>query len=537
MTTTDAPPYHPAHDEPPPEYAPAPTGATARAARRHQAPPPHDTDAEEAVLGAMLTSLDACEAALDAGLEPEDFYVVHHAAYYAAVCACVIAGEKPDPITVNARLAEPSNDHINRMLGLQVGVPVLSSAATYATRVRTCARLRQLMGAALDIADTARGGNLDGALDQLHRLTTTLPTDDTDTSWAPLDLTTVFDGDGPPAPAMLTRDDGLCLLYAGKVHAFNAESESGKSWLALWAAAERLLAGEHVLYLDFEDDAQAIVGRLQALGLTRADIEGRFHYLRPADRIDAVATATLERLLVDHRPTLAIVDGVTEVMAQNGWSINDNDDVAQFLLALPRRIARHGAAVVLIDHVTKDKEGRGRFALGAQHKLAGIDGAAYTLEVTQPFGIGRDGTARINVTKDRPGHVRGGSLEGRFVGELRVQSLPEGAVHLSLSARSHGSGAPARTRPTNLMEQVSKAVKEQNEAGIEPTKNALASEIQSAKKNVLAAIAQLVEEHFLQVVHGPNNAQMLRSLRPYRQAMDPRSDAFVGAERTPEEDL
>ena len=55
MTDLDAPPYHPAHDEPP-EYAP--TGANARAARRSSAPPPHDTDAEEAVLGAMLISPD-----------------------------------------------------------------------------------------------------------------------------------------------------------------------------------------------------------------------------------------------------------------------------------------------------------------------------------------------------------------------------------------------------------------------------------------------------------------------------------------------
>ena len=535
-TDTEAPPHHPAYDEPPPEYAPEPP-VTTRAARRNGAPPPHDTDAEEAVIGAMLTGLTACDAAIETGLEPEHFYVVHHQAYYAAICACLVAGEKPDPITVNARLSEPHRDHYNRLTAAQVATPVLSSAATYARRVQHCARLRQLAAAAIEISDTARNGDLDRALHQLHNLTTHLPTDDADTSWAPIDLTAVFDGDGPPAPTMLTRDDGLCLLYGGKVHAFNAESESGKSWLALWATAERLLAGEPVLYLDFEDDAQAIVGRLQALGLTRADIEGRFHYLRPADRIDAVATATLERLLVDHRPTLAIIDGVTEVMAQNGWSINDNDDVAQFLLALPRRIARHGAAVVLIDHVTKDKEGRGRFALGAQHKLAGIDGAAYTLEVTEPFGIGRNGAARINVTKDRPGHVRGGSFEGRFVGELRVQSLPEGAVHLSLNARSHGSGAPARTRPTNLMEQVSKAVAELNEAGIEPTKNAVATEIPSKKTNVMAAIGHLVEEHFLEVVAGPNRAQNLRSLRPYRQAMDPQSDAWVGAERTPEDDL
>ena len=187
--------------------------------------------------------------------------------------------------------------------------------------------------------------------------------------------------------------------------------------------------------------------------------------------------------------------------------------------------------------MVKDKESRGRYGIGGQHKLAGIDGATYTLEVTRPWGLGLDGASRVNVTKDRPGHVRGGSLEGRFVGEFRGQSIDRGAMHCSLSARSHTGGAPARTRPTNLMEQVSKAVRELNEGGVEPTKNAVANEVPSKKANVLIAIDQLVEEKFLQVVNGPNNARHLRSLRPYSQAMDPASDAWVGGDRTDGDDL
>ena len=45
-----------------------------------------------------------------------------------------------------------------------------------------------------------------------------------------------------------------------------------------------------------------------------------------------------------------------------------------------RPIAAAGAAVVLIDHVAKDKEKRGRYAIGAQHKLAGV-AVAYGIEV------------------------------------------------------------------------------------------------------------------------------------------------------------
>ena len=55
---------------------------------------------------------------------------------------------------------------------------------------------------------------------------------------------------------------------------------------------------------------------------------------------------------------------VTEAMAGNGWSIIDNDDTAKFLESLPRPAARAGAAVVLIDHTTKNGEPGNRFAIG-----------------------------------------------------------------------------------------------------------------------------------------------------------------------------
>jgi hypothetical protein len=78
--------------------------------------------------------------------------------------------------------------------------------------------------------------------------------------------------------------------------------------------------------------------------------------------------------------------------------------------------------VALLDHVTKDAQGRGRYAIGAQHKLASIDGAAYSLEVVRPFGRGLTGVARIDVTKDRPGFVRSFAVGGSHVAELHVVS-------------------------------------------------------------------------------------------------------------------
>ena len=61
---------------------------------------------------------------------------------------------------------------------------------------------------------------------------------------------------------------------------------------------------------------------------------------------------------------------------------------------------------MLIDHVTKNSDSRGRFAIGAQAKLAGLDGAAYTIEVRKPLGRGMEGALSVRVAKDRPGAVR-----------------------------------------------------------------------------------------------------------------------------------
>jgi hypothetical protein len=48
--------------------------------------------------------------------------------------------------------------------------------------------------------------------------------------------------------------------------------------------------------------------------------------------------------------------------------------VASWLELLPRWAARLGAAVLVLDHVVKNVETRGRWATGSQHKLAGLDG-------------------------------------------------------------------------------------------------------------------------------------------------------------------
>jgi hypothetical protein len=138
------------------------------------------------------------------------------------------------------------------------------------------------------------------------------------TSWAPVDLAAVIrDGHLDAPPAMLARADGPCLIYAEKNHVVSGEPEACKGWAALHLAAERVPAGEHVVYLDFEDVAATVIPRLLALGLEEAEIVGHFHYVQPDEPLGESGWAYLERVLALN-PTLAVIDGVTEALVVHG---------------------------------------------------------------------------------------------------------------------------------------------------------------------------------------------------------------------------
>ncbi len=172
--------------------------------------------------------------------------------------------------------------------------------------------------------------------------------------------------------------------------------------------------------------------------------------------------------LLGQRYDLVVLDGVTEALAVFGAASKDNDEVTAWIRRVPRTLAqRTGAAVVLVDHVTKDADTRGRYAIGGQAKLAALDGAAYVVEVLEPLGVGMVGRLALRVAKDRPGQVRPRS--GSWRKSDRTQEAAVVVVDSRQSDRTlvtveplrsdqHGGGADTTGafRPTALMERVSR---------------------------------------------------------------------------------
>jgi replicative DNA helicase len=121
--------------------------------------PPHNLDAEESLLGAMLLSRDAIVAATEVGLSASDFYKPAHAHVFDAVTTLYASGQPADPITVADTLTRAGVlEQVGGpaiLLSLQAGTPATSNAARYARIIHEHALLRRLIGVAGEIAEMA----------------------------------------------------------------------------------------------------------------------------------------------------------------------------------------------------------------------------------------------------------------------------------------------------------------------------------------------------------------------------------------------
>jgi replicative DNA helicase len=125
--------------------------------RRTGRVPPHNLEAEESLLGAMLLSRDAITVAVEVGVTASDFYKPAHTHVFDAVLSLYGQGEPIDPVTVAEELRRADLlDALGgrqTLLRLQAATPASANAAHYAKIVNELALLRRLIGVAGDIAE------------------------------------------------------------------------------------------------------------------------------------------------------------------------------------------------------------------------------------------------------------------------------------------------------------------------------------------------------------------------------------------------
>ncbi|MGC4174279.1 AAA family ATPase [Demequina sp.] len=346
-------------------------------------------------------------------------------------------------------------------------------------------------------------------------------------SWRDLDLAGVIHGittgtTTTPSPTLGRIDGAGFLLYVGMVHLIFGIGGALKTWLAAFLIAERLKAGEHVLFVDLEDRPQTLVERLMLdLEVPGDVIAAGLHYKRPSEpsthgRDELLATVTTYAI------TLCVIDSYGESLAMDGINPNADEEVAVWSRMVARAIADAGAAVALLDHLPKSDE-LALTPIGSQRKQAAINGASYAMRIVKAPSRGVPGYANVVCGKDRQGAYGRGDV----VAELHLEPR-DGHTGVTLRTPSQGArGAGGGFRPTALMERASRAIEE---AG-EPLSLTRLRAMMGGKKDYAdQAIEALIADGYVTRQQGERGAYLHALAAPYRQATDTASDAFIGTD-------
>jgi hypothetical protein len=320
-------------------------------------------------------------------------------------------------------------------------------------------------------------------------------------SWAPRSL--IAEGVRASGPPELGG-----LFYLGKNHLVSGESEAGKSWLLLAVAADELRQGRGVLWVDGDDVGPGdLLERLCALGASEQAIEQCFAYVRPDEPLDDEKRGELVAQAEQRLCRLVALDGFNPLLTFQGLDANVGGDVERFYQLVDpfRKLRPGGAATVLTDNVVKSRETRGTWAIGSERKKSKAE-VHLGMKSLAPFLRDHTGKARLDVFKDRPGHLARPS-PGTFVlvsehGRCSWRLDPDQSV-----------GPDGGFRPTALMERISHYLEGLPEP---PSRNQIEKEVSGKAEGLRTAIDRLIYERFATQFDGPNRSKLVRLERAFR---------------------
>lgn len=480
--------------------------------------PPHNLQAEESLLGAALMAAAALEV-MATQTRPEDFYSPAHEILAEILTDAYEQGWRADPVTVwdevvRRGLAD-SFGSAGDLISLQASTPAIGNAGRYAEIVHDHATLRRLIAAASEIS--ARGydaGDAHEAVEAAQALLGNVSANNGQREYSTLvsaDVGAILDGSlQSDQPSLLMRNDGQALFYAGKVHVLQGEPTSYKGWIALAVCVDVLGVGGSVAYYDWEDTAKGIIRRLVQLGADPADIRARFHHIKPEGPMGERELKEVRNLMTGLNPDVVVFDSMAEGLAADGLKENDPDACILWMGKLPGMTAQLGACTILIDHVVKSKDERGRWGRGSGSKLAKVDGAAYTVDVLVPGDRNKSGKVRMSISKDRESGV---GAQRAVAAIVHVEPKANGEVVRLRFERDTGEISKGDGwQPTILMAKCSLEVEQ---AANPLTASALKNLVHSDKPGLVTeAIARLLKDGYLKEVK-VGRSTILRLVKPY----------------------
>jgi hypothetical protein len=302
----------------------------------------------------------------------------------------------------------------------------------------------------------------------------------------PEDVDRIADAGTMPTP------DLYGLLYNGSVHTLMGEPDSGKSMFALALAADLLRNDREVIWIDFEMGAARIIHRLLAFGVSRAQL---FNGLTLVSHPVGKPGEFFEPSEFSYPVALVVVDALTGLLSTLNLTSNSDVDIESAYRQVLRPARLEGSPVLVIDHVVKNRENQGRWAVGSQRKI-GAPQVALRFDTVRRFKPGMGGRAKITVAKD----TDGGIVPCEFVLE------PDMTWRLEV--------ADGKWQPTELMTRVSEYL--EAAGGVPVSKAQVEKDVRgNSTEHKRLAIDELVRQGFAAASTGPRNAILLTFVRSY----------------------
>jgi hypothetical protein len=451
-------------------------------------------------------------------LTETDFRRPSHRELFAVICDLADRGEAVTPATVTAELPAAAREALGNLDLMVADVESYGATATHARRVAELARRFDLGVAATELRDAAVDGDEDRLSKALGDIARTASQSASVSIWG--DVAAVMRGEYEPVrPIWLRRSDGACLVYPGQSHWLMGEPGKGKSWVALHLMAEVLNAGEKAVYLDWEGNEALVGERLRALGVSAEVAANSFAYVRPG-AYPASTKAAIEARVSEWDAAVVIIDGVAKALTARGANEDSAPEVLRWWDDVITPLTEIGAAVVALDHVTKEREGRGMWARGSGAKLGEVSGAAWMVVPRQNFSRQQGGRIDLKQAKDRIGY---NAADGDVVASISFDPTDNGAV-LSVKVEAPLSGTTApEWLPTEMMEQVSLLLEAAN---VPLSQNRIEKTVTGKATTARRAVKALTEAGHVSMEPGRGGSFMYRLREPYRQPKE-------GASATP----
>ncbi len=338
-------------------------------------------------------------------------------------------------------------------------------------------------------------------------------------SWVPLNL-----NDLPETPPVKPDLGGTNLVYPGKRHVFSGPPESAKTLAAYCILIQIARLGGTGILIDFEMGGYDARKRLYELGASREEID-RILYIEP----EVPANAERIRRLVAFNPQLVVIDASAGVYALEGLDDNKRLDVEKVATLYVKIFWRERIASILIDHVVKDSETRGRYAIGSERKLGGAD-VHIGFDVVSPISRGTAGKYTLTTHKDR-----GGFLKRGHIADLALESDPETHnITWRFTEAVVTKDEKGHFRNTILMEKVSEELRWETEP---VSKAEVKRRVGGNGDRCGKAIDTLIDEGHLTASEGPRGSVLVTFTKPYARANDPLENPEKEGENSPVPDL